>query len=276
MPSDPISQRHAMRRMLLTALASAVAIGGCNREDVPSFTSALPPTRAAAADKEGDWTILLMVVKDAAEHVRRAEDYRKRIGEQLGWKGLFTINKASHSELYWGRYLTPARARKNLMTAKAHTTPAGTKPFARAMIMPLPGEDIGPPEWNLKNAPGAYTYLVAVFKDDPERKYIGRKKFAVNYCQRLREGKYEGYFYHGVADSWVTIGTFGPEAVREEMTPGGRIVEIMNAGMKAIRDDFPHLAINGTGINELAWDPVNRRMIRIPQKTRPIRIPRGK
>lgn len=264
-----------MRRMLLTALASAVAIGGCNRQDGPSFRSALPPA-SAAADKEGDWTILLMAVKDAAEHARRAEDYRKRIGEQLGWKGLFTINKASHSELYWGRYLTPARARKNLLTAKAHTTPTGTKPFARAMIMPLPGEDIGPPDWNLKNARGEYTYLVAVFKDDPERKYIGRKKFAVNYCQRLREGEYEGYFYHGVADSWVTIGTFGAEAVREEMTPTGRIVEIQNARMKAIRDDFPHLAINGTGVNELAWDPVNRKMIRIPQKTRPIHIPRGK
>ena len=57
--------------MLLTALASAVAIGGCNGQDGPSFRSALPPA-SAAADNEGDWTILLMVVKDATEHARRA------------------------------------------------------------------------------------------------------------------------------------------------------------------------------------------------------------
>ena len=276
-------------KWLAAAAAAAVLTAGCGQQpDWPGWTgrgrsepgdSPAPAGagRNAGADAEGNsFAILLSVFRDPATHVEDAKLYQEKLEKEAKWKDLFIIHKAGHSELYWGRYLTPAEARKNLMTAKAHTTPAGTKPFARAMVMPLPGEDIGPPDWNLKNARGAYTYLVAVFKDDPERRYIGRKKFAVNYCQRLREGEYEGYFYHGVADSWVTIGTFGAEAVREEMTPAGRIVEILNARMKAIRDDFPHLAINGTGVNELAWDPVNRKMIRIPQKTRPIRIPRGK
>jgi hypothetical protein len=257
-----------MKRILPILLTAAV-LSGCEGER--PFLGFSPVGRA---DKEGDWTILLLTLRDPAHHVEHADKHVQLLGEHLGWKGLFAINKAGHSELYWGRYLTPLHAQKNLKAAKAHTTQAGTKPFAQAIVVPLPGGGGGPAEWDLRNARGTYTFLVAIFQDVPEKNYIGRKKFAVDYCRRLRKGNYEAYFHHGPPASWVTIGAFDAQAARVSQGPKGKRVEILDPRIKAIQKDFPYLAVNGTGVNELAWDPKGRKTIRIPQETRLIPIPR--
>ena len=195
---------------------------------------------------------------------------------KLGWDGVFVINKAAQSELYWGRYRSGEQARKNLATAKAHRAETGIKPFGKATVVTLPGKDIGPPEWNLRNCPAAYTLLVAVFTNDPARNYIGRRKFAVDYCRRVREGGYEGYFYHGPVVSHVTIGAFGESAVEfkrdqpveRAIIRDPRILELQKPGV------FPHLAVNGSGENELGWDLKAKKWVRLPKRTRVMRVPR--
>jgi hypothetical protein len=260
-----------MKGLLLTVLAGLTALAGCQDDS----GRILPKSPAGAGDPEGEWSILLLAVQDPLQHVQLATDYKRLLEDRLGWKGLFVIHKGGHSELYWGRYRTSKDAQPNLRIAKAHTTEAGTKPFAQAIVMPLPGADVGPQEYNLKNAPGAYTLLVAVFQDDPERNYLGRKQRAVDYCQRLRKGNYEAYFYHKATGSQVTIGSFGPSAINIRKDPKGDELEILDPRIRQLQQDFPELAVNGSGVNDLAWDTQAQKMVRIPKKTYLIRIPRG-
>jgi hypothetical protein len=252
-------------------LVAAAALGGCKRSLLSHSGGDLP------AGDEDCQTILLTYLTDPENHVQHAEACRRGLTEKLGWKGVFVISKAGQSELYWGRYRSVEEARTNLATARAYQTGEGVKPFGKATVVTLPGKDIGPPEWNLRNCPAAYTLLVAVFTNDPERNYIGRRKFAVDYCRRLREGGYEGYFYHGPVVSHVTIGAFGESAVEfkrdqpveRAVIRDPRILELQKPG------EFPHLAVNGSGENELGWDHKAKKWVRLPKRTRLMRVPRG-
>ncbi len=258
-----------MRRLLRVILLAAPALAGCG----PGAAARQSGQGNFAED--GDWTILLCTLRDPIRHVQLAATYKKRLSEELGWRGVYVIDKAGHSEVYWGRYSSPDRAQRNLKIVKAHATQTGVRPFDGAIIMPVPGKPFGPPEWDLTRASGEYTLLVAVFQDDPEHSYVGRQKFAVDYCTRLRKGGYDGYYYHGPSASHVTIGTFGPQDVRIRTGPRGEELEILNPRIAQLQRDFPMLAINGTGVNDLAWEPETRKMVRIPKKTYLIRIPRG-
>jgi len=226
-------------------------------------------------EAEDHYSILLYVLTDPATHVQAAEAYKKALSEKVGWKGLFVVHKAGRSELYWGRYNSPEQAQKNLRTAKAYRTLNGTPLFAQALVVPLPGKDIGPREWNLRNATGEYTLLVAVFKDVRERNYVGRRRFAVKYCRQLRERNYDAYYWHGPAVSHVTIGSFSANAVRvQDLGRGRRRIDILDPRIKALQKDFPRMAFNGVGVNDIVRSPDGRR-IRIPRKTVLVRIPRG-
>lgn len=259
-----------MKRTIAILLLASLA--GCDSGRMPSWTGAKAASGAAEA---GEWTILLCRLSHPDQHVQHAATYKQRLTEDLGWKGVFTINKAGHSEVYWGRYGSTEQAQGNLRTAKAHKTQLGTRPFRQAMLMRLPGARVGPPEWDLTRVDAAYTYLVATFQDDRKRNYVGRKKFAVRYCRRLREeGNYDAYYYHGPSSSHVTIGRFEPGSVRIHKEPQGERLEILDPRIRAIQQDFPLLQVNGSGVNDLAWDPQNRKMIRIPKKTYLIRVPR--
>jgi len=264
-----------MTRKLTILLATGIVLGGCAGGD-GSFLPRQSPSGSGPPQGGGDWSILLCVLQDPVRHVQHAERYRRDLSEKLGWKGIFVINKGGHSEVYWGRYRTPADAQANLRRAKAHTTLAGTKPFAQALVIPLPGGEVGPAELNLRNAPGAYTFVVAIFQDDPERDYVGRKQFAVTYCKRLREADYEAYFYHGPATSYVTIGSFGEEVVRVRQGAGGQQFEVLDPRVRELEKDFPHLQVNGGGVNDLVWDPRQRKRVRIPLRTYLMRCPRDR
>lgn len=253
-----------MRRVLPAALLAACLLTGCNS----GGTSAWPGVGATDdAVDQGDWTILLCTLRDPALHVQHAEVYRKRLTEALGWKGVFTINKGGHSEVYWGRYANPEAAQKNFKAARAHTTRADTKPFGAAMIVPLPGQDYGPRAWNLKYVQGEYTLLVATFQDDPERNYLGRKKKAVDYCRRLRKAGYQAYFEHRPSASLVTIGAFGRNSIRISKTPEGKKLEVLDPKIKALQRDFPNLQVNGNTVSKIAYDRQTGQRIRFLEKT---------
>ena len=72
--------------------------------------------------------------------------------------------------------------------------------------------DVGNPAWALSNLSAMYSLQVAVF--EPTDVFWGFKQAAAQYCQVLRERGYEAYYHHTDASSMVTIGSFGPEAVR--------------------------------------------------------------
>ena len=247
-----------MKRTILAGLLAA-ALLGCDSGRTLSW-----PGRG---DEQGDWTILLCRLDDPMRHVDHASTYKQRLAEDLGWKGVFTINKGGHSEVYWGRYASPKHARADFKIARAHTTRAGTRPFAAARVVALPGRDIGPAKWNLKNVKAPYTLLVATFQDDPERNYRGRRKFAVGYCRRLREGGYDAYFHHRPSLSLVTIGAFGGDSIRVIDTPAGKKLEMLDAKIKILQRDFPNLQVNGNTVSKVVYQQGTGKRIALTEKT---------
>ena len=234
---------------------------------------------AAKPDESADqpYSILLCMFTDPERHIQDAEYYQQSLTNNLKWKGVFVVNKAGVSELFWGRYGSPAAAQANLRIAKAHRTQTGTQPFSQAFVVPLPGKDIGPAAWNLRNAKGLYTLLLATFQDDPSRNYVGRKKFALDYCKRLRDGGYEAYFYHGPVISLVTVGLYGADAVSHQSGngPGGGIESYLltDPKVKALQRDFPYLAINGNTESQVSRNAKGN-TVSTPKKTALIQIPR--
>lgn len=215
----------------------------------PAWSLASLFTSGASGDaKEGNYTVLLSACTSPTGHVQQAKRYKQATERHAGWKNLFIVHKTDHSLLYWGRYKRLDDARPNLKKAKAYRTPTKLRVYAKAIIVPMPGkEDPGPAEWRLDNAPRkwVYTVLRATFYDVPEADYIGRRKFALDYCRQLRKEGIEAYYKHDVAQSIVTIGLFDASAV-EFVRKGKRIQRIVRNGrVKAIFRRFPNLAVNG-------------------------------
>lgn len=272
-----------MKRFVIISLLGAAVAAGCDTNAFP--WSRHPPGGGAGVSAGGGrddtesrpYTILLCALTDPETHVADAERYRKTLTEKVGWKDLFVVHKGGRSELFWGRYRSgeAKEAQDNLKTAKAYRTKDGIPLFVKAIVYPIPGKEIGPKEWNLKGAKGEHSLLVAVFKDDPERNYVGRRRFAVQYCRRLRQHRYEAYFHHGPVNSHVTIGAFGHKAIRIQKTPTGQKLYILDPAIKQLQKDFPLLAINGSGVIDHIRDPRTGKMIRHKRKTYLIRIPHG-
>ncbi len=255
--------------MLLAALVSA----GCNGS---SLFGPRVHTSASRTVQEDHYSILLSVHKDPASHVQDANYYKKVLTQKIGWRDIFIIHKGGHSEVFWGRYRTPKDAEANLKTAKKYRTANGIALFAKAIIVPLPGKETGPAKWNLNNVAESayYSLLIAVFRDDPQRNYVGRRRFAVDYCQRLRKGGYEAYFHHGPAISHVTIGAFGKKAVTVKKSPRGETMKINDPAIKSLQKDFEFLALNGRSVDEVIRDKRTGKRIRVARKkTYLIRVP---
>jgi len=94
-----------------------------------------------------------------------------------------------------------------------------TPPFFHALPIPMPIEDTGPPEWDLRNAKGAYTLHVGVTFNTPT--LHNYKQAAVEWVRDLRDRGYEAYYYHDPDKprSDICVGTFGRDAL-EEVSPG--------------------------------------------------------
>ena len=236
--------------------------------------------RTSGSDKDGNYTILLHMSRgEGGQHIKRAKYYKTNTEKHAGWKYLFVVHRADHSLLYWGRYKALEDARPNLRKAKAYRTPAGIAVYAQAMIVPVPGtEDLGPPEWNLANVtqPYVYTVMRAVFYDVPEANYIGRRRFAVDYCKQLRRQNVEAYYKHDPAQSIVTIGRFGPSAV-VEIKRGKKTERVVRDGrIKAVFKRFPHLAVNGRQKMLQMVNAKTGKKQQVPASTYLMEIPREK
>ena len=235
----------------------------------------LADTSGGAAD--GNYTISLAVCRSPSGHVRQAKDFKRAAEHHTGWKNLFIVHREDYSVVYWGKYRAVADAKGNLRKAKAYRTPAKIPVFVKALIVPLPGkEDTGPPEWQLGNTPERYVYtvMVADFYDVPEADYLGRRKFAVEYCRQLRQKNIPAYYRHDPASSVVTVGLFGRSAVM--VTRKGRKFQrdVRDPRIKSIFARFPDLAVNGRQKLLRTINAKTKKIQNIPAPTYLMRIPR--
>ena len=244
-------------------------------------------SKGMASDEDAAYTILLFT-HEGADHIASANAHKDRIAKAGGWDGLFVVSKEKTSSLYWGKYKTRKDAMRNLKKAKAFTSPAsGVKIYQRAMIVPLPGKDEGPTEWNLKNAPTGmkWSVKVGVYYDIPEKNYYGRKGEAVEVCRKLRERGEEGYYYHGPVRSGVFIGAFPPSSATIREIPvvnaqGQRSLKpdfvVYDARIKRILRDYPDLVVCGGGETTKVYDRKTGRVKVVTQPSSVVIIPERK
>ncbi|MCK4276493.1 MAG: hypothetical protein KAX78_08265 [Phycisphaerae bacterium] len=254
-------------RVLGILLAAALAVGGCKDGRFLRFWP-----RPPGGKEDGGHTILLEVVK-GENHVATAKTRKALTVQQTNWKDIFLVHKSGQSQICWGTYRSVSAAQKNLKKAKAYRTSDGRAFFARAIVIPVPGKKIGPPEWDLTNATGAHSLLVAAFHEVPAEKAIGRKKCAVDYCRWLRDRGYEAYYYHGLGNSTVTIGAFPASSIKDG-TSGEKL--IADPKIISLMEVFPHLAVNGYAVTRKVYNPQTRKYKSVKRKTYLVRIPRRK
>jgi hypothetical protein len=254
-------------RVLGILLATALAVGGCKGGWSLRFWP-----RSPGGSQDGGHTILLEVVT-GDNHVTTAKTRKALRVQQTNWKDIFLVHKSGQSQICWGKYQSVASARKNLAKAKAYRASDGGAVFAGAIVIPVPGKKVGPPEWDLANATGAHSLLVAAFHDVPAQNYIGRKKRAVQYCRRLRDHGYKAYYYQGLGNSTVTIGAFPSSSVKEGAS-GKKL--IADPKIISLMKDFPDLAVNGNAVVRRVYNPRTRKYQSVKRKTYLVRIPRRK
>ena len=231
---------------------------------------------------EGRFTILLRVFHDR-NHRALAEQWRKSLGQSLRWKDLYVVTSGEHSELYWGRFKSRKLARPALKRAQKHRTHSGTYPFNQAFITVARDSGTASAPWDLRNCPGAYSLLIAVYQDVPKEGYVGRHKFAVDYCRELREKGHEAYFHHGPSSSSVTVGAFGRDAFLEKQVtvPKGKghdpykVTRVIPVDRKliALQKRFPLRSWNGRYVDDVLRDPKGREVRRRSPASVPIHVP---
>ena len=197
-----------------------------------------------AGGGEGGGCTILLATFQSARHNEEARFFRDSL-ERSGWKDLTVLHKDNHSELFSGRYATVEEGNRDLAKAQSYTNARGNRPFRRARLVSLPGKDIGPPKWKLVRAEGTYTVIVCYFYDVPKENYVGRRRFAVERCRAMRKGGYEAYYHHGPVKSYVTVGTFGENALRTVRDGSTLKTVIADPGIEKVIRDFPILGDNG-------------------------------
>ncbi|MCP4568857.1 MAG: hypothetical protein GY841_14865, partial [FCB group bacterium] len=246
---------------------------------------------SAENNNEDDTRTVLLFTHRGADHISKARAHKGNIARAAGWDGLFVVNKENSSSLYWGKYKSRSKlAEKNLKKAKNFVSPStGVRLYERAIIVPLPGKDLGPEKWNLKNAPSnaVYSVQVGVYYDIPARGYFGRKKEAVEVCRKLRQRGEEGYFYHGLKRSGVYIGAFPASSVSMQRThvkhprTGHKSYKdnqvVNDPRMKRILKDYPELVICGNTETIDVYDHKTKTVKKSTRTSSPVYIPgRGK
>ena len=253
-----------MRTAIVLALAAAV--GG--------MVGCIDPSQT----ERGEYTILLKAFS-GLRHVEDAVHYRRETEQRTKWRGLYVVHGDNRSELFWGKYVAIKEAGPNLWTAKEWQAPNGENIYAMAIVVPIPGEDIGPPEWNLRNAKGKYTVAVAKYYNMPAQglipAYTRRREDAVAYCKELRDSGVEAHFLHEAAKSLVTVGTF-PEGAIVSAGPGQELVgAIRDKRMQEILRKYPKLRVNAPGVYEYVYlpNPKTGKKDRIVTVSFPVEIP---
>lgn len=229
----------------ILALVTLLA-GGCGKGGMSWFQASDPAQAPAeSADDEG-FTVLLTAFA-GQDHVTVANSYRKSTEAATHWRNVYVVHEDSISNIYWGRYSNLEDAGKSLRTAQQWNRSGIEYPFASAMIVRIPGNNPGRPEYDLRNATGFYTLVIAHFYNDPEEGVKNRKQYAVDNCEELRKQGVEAYYFHGPRVSMVTVGSF-PEKAYVTMTSEkeGYAMAVPNSdALKQVWDKYPCLAVNG-------------------------------
>jgi hypothetical protein len=250
--------------------------GGAGGMDLPAF----PP---------GAQSTLLCNTFNGPAHVVEATRAKEYLKQRSGSDQWYVIHSADESDLFYGFYSTDddraqnadsQRARADRLKLSNMVDDDGRKMFAQVLFVPINLPDPQtPPEWEVSNNPGFWTLQIAVFRDSPQR-----KQAAVDTVRQARAQGIEAYYHHGDTMSFVYVGSWPREAVKEQdeasaksndpnqpllvmsgpiagaenaqfQTSDGRKMkvvmpklEILDPSLKRMVEQYPYTYVNGEGM----------------------------
>lgn len=243
-------RRHSFL-LFTTGLLMSIFTGapGCDQG-----TGGITLTPAPAGGER--WTIRCLQ-STAADRKRTidlmAEALRKVKG--LNPQQVRTQHSVAISTLYYGSYAKVFDAQTNTMRFPPEMTKdikfirdltqGDQLPFRLAEPELVENKAEGPPEWDLRKAPGQYSLQVGVFYNEGE--FQERQAAAVQYCKVLRDEGIEAWYMHGDnGRSIVTVGHFDEKQTQMVKQPDGSLdysPEIKR--VLAQKEEFKYNLING-------------------------------
>jgi hypothetical protein len=177
-----------------------------------------PTADAPVPTKDAQWTIYCRT-ESGPGHADRVKAIKKQLMQDTKLKDWYIIHGESESTLYYGYYKSfndssgeSKRAQADRKQIDSMTDANGKKPFKHSLFVELSSPDpISPPEWNLRNAEGYWSILIASYKDSPER-----KQYAIDAVRDARARGIEAYYLHEDVASNVYIGAWPMEAVKRQ------------------------------------------------------------
>lgn len=154
-------------------------------------------------------------------------------------------------------------------------------PFLTASAIRKPNPDVGPSEWDLRNATGVYTLNVGVTYNTPTMKNY--KQAAIEWVRDLRNRGYEAYYYHAPdkPKTSICVGSFGEDTVQIEkwvdQNNKVRVRKIISPDVELLRskEEFRFNLENGAKIFRSSRDPKTGAMARMPNKSFLVKIPKN-
>ncbi len=299
-----------MRRIVASsvfsmAVALLASLTGCTTGSSGTWEPIWDAAGNRTSDRNEDWTI---------ECFYSREDNRRQTADALatalkGVQGLrpdrvWVEHSNDQSRVYYGTYRlgyvraqsdTPTQKKGDLSVVLSEDLKRDLRlirqlalgsqyPFfaARPMQKPLP--DVGPPEWDLRNAKGVYSLHVGITYPTPTMHEY--KQAAVDWVKVLREDGYEAYFYHNPdkPETSICVGTFGEDAVATgqfDSQYADLDIEQTQVYRKPVNDlrasneMFQYNLENGHITYKSFVDPNSGQRERLPNRSFLVRIPRG-
>lgn len=286
------------RRTMVRALVVGLVVGllGCTSQNPPLAPNAAPkPTAAGAGGMDlpafppGAQSTLLCNTFGGPAHIveaTRAKEYLKSLTGSDQW---YVIHGADESDLFYGFYSTDddhaqtdesRRALGDRLKLTAMKDEQGRPMFAQVLFVPInPPDPQANPDWDVANNPGFWTLQIGVYRDSPQR-----KQAAIDTVKALRAHGVEAYYHHGDTMSFVYVGSWPREAVKEQqgasakskdpnqplMVMSGPIagaenaqfqtrdgrkmkvvmpkLEILDPALKQMAEQYPYTYVNGEGM----------------------------
>ncbi len=154
-------------------------------------------------------------------HAAVAEQVRKQVEEVSGLKDFYLVRGESRTVLYHGFYSTfeasvdrreAQRAQQHRERLESLVDARGAKIFPRTVFEPLERPDPpAPAEWDLRNASGHWTLLVATYTDP-----VRGKQAAVDSVRDARQQGLEAFYLFKDSQSHVCVGTWPIDAIRRQ------------------------------------------------------------
>lgn len=173
------------------------------------------PALFAPRSNGEQWMILCIELTRATPNRRRTIDQLAdalRQDRRLDGQAVRTMHGDDASAVYCGMFKPKMRdgnvhfedADRAYVQYIRSLAVGASHPFLEARLVPAPTDDVGPPQWNVRNCPEPYTLHIADFYNTVN--FNQRKESAVQYCRLLREKGYEAYYWHGHRRSFVCVG----------------------------------------------------------------------